>query len=93
MVSKKKPLLFDHVPRSADQLIYVGVVQHLLMMATSSGSNSRKRLFCGHCKEYVSKSLFYKHKQLYYDEKEKKWCKERVIDCTSASNFVFGKLT
>ena len=55
-------------------------------------TRERKRLFCGHCKDYVSKTLYHKHKQLYYTKREKKWCEERVVDsmCTSDDVFTFS---
>ena len=49
----------------------------------------RKRLYCGHCEDYVSKTLYYKHKQIYYDDGNKKWSKERVLD-NASSTFVFS---
>lgn len=37
-------------------------------------SESRKRLYWYHCHKYLSKSTFYQHKQLYFDEEgAKKW--------------------
>jgi hypothetical protein len=57
-------------------------------MATST-VKERKRLYCGHCEDYVSKTLYYKHKQIYYDDRSKKWSKERVLD-NASSLFVFS---
>ncbi len=31
--------------------------------------NPRKRVFCPHCKEFVSRTTYYAHRQLYYDNK------------------------
>ena len=45
---------------------------------SSSSHRRRKRYYCGHCKDYVSKTLFYQHKRLYFDRKAKKWSKERL---------------
>ena len=42
-------------------------------MASISRCQERKRVYCPHCKDYVSRSLFYGHKQLYYDENLHKW--------------------
>ena len=43
----------------------------------------RKRYLCGHCNEFVCKTIYHKHKQLYYNKEAKKWCTERVVDLTS----------
>ena len=39
----------------------------------ANDSLARKRVYCPHCKDYVSKSHFYQHKHLYYDEIQKAW--------------------
>ena len=31
------------------------------------------RYYCGHCCRFLSKTLFYQHKRLYYDRLSKKW--------------------
>lgn len=31
-------------------------------------AEQRKRVHCPHCNEYVSRSIFYQHKQLYFDD-------------------------
>ena len=36
-------------------------------------SVQRKRVRCPHCDEYISRSLFYQHKQLFFDEDLQKW--------------------
>ncbi len=43
-----------------------------------------KRRLCGHCNEEVSKTLYYRtlyyrHRQQFYDEQNKKWCKTPVL--------------
>lgn len=38
----------------------------------------RKRVYCPHCEEYVSRSLFYEHKNLHYDESGQKWRSNRT---------------
>ena len=35
-----------------------------------------KRFHCQHCNEKVSKTLYYQHKKLYYNEDTKSWSKE-----------------
>ena len=32
-----------------------------------SRSRKQNRIFCGHCKEYLSKAAFWKHRRIYYD--------------------------
>ena len=51
-------------------------------------ARERKRYFCGHCNDYIGKTLYHKHKQVYYNKKEKKWCQERVVVATDDA-FVF----
>ena len=34
---------------------------------------SSRRYYCEHCNQYLSKTLFFKHKRLYYDRLSKKW--------------------
>ena len=34
---------------------------------------AESQFFCGHCKEYLSKSTFYKHKRRYYNVSDKTW--------------------
>lgn len=48
-------------------------------MASIVNRQGRKRLFCGHCNEYLSKTHFYAHKRLYYDSILRKWSSERVV--------------
>lgn len=42
-------------------------------------TQGRKQHFCGHCNRYLNKTLFYRHKQLYYDTLARTWNSERVI--------------
>lgn len=37
-----------------------------------------KRLFCGHCQDYVSKTVYHQHRRLYFDAVSKKWSSTRV---------------
>ena len=41
-------------------------------------ANPRKRVYCPHCDEYLSKSAYYKHKLLYYDEALQEWSGSEV---------------
>ena len=36
-------------------------------------SRQKTRYFCGHCKEYLGKSTFYKHKKRYYNHSSRTW--------------------
>ena len=49
----------------------------------SSSANPRKRVYCPHCDEYLSKSAYYQHKLLYYDEAIQKWSTEIRVSATS----------
>ena len=31
-------------------------------------AQQRKRIYCPHCDEYVARTVFYQHKQLYFDD-------------------------
>ena len=48
----------------------------------SAGS---KRLYCGHCKEFVCKTTYHQHKRLYYDKSNKRWSSEQVFAVGSKS--------
>lgn len=37
------------------------------------------KYLCGHCNAELSKTLFYRHKSLYYDAKTKTWSSERLL--------------
>ena len=41
-------------------------------------SNKVDRYFCGHCEQVLTKTLFFKHKRMYYDRAKSVWRKERV---------------
>lgn len=36
-------------------------------------SRQKTPYFCGHCKEYLGKSTFYKHKKRYYNHSSRTW--------------------
>lgn len=38
-----------------------------------------KRHFCGHCQDYVSKTVYHLHKRLYFDTISKKWASCQVF--------------
>ena len=44
----------------------------------SSSSTSKKVYYCEHCKQELSKTLFFSHKKLYYNTRLRKWQKQRV---------------
>ena len=37
------------------------------------------RYFCGHCNRQLSKTLFFRHKRMFYDRKARKWSDVKVI--------------
>ena len=45
----------------------------------SNSLHERKHRFCGHCYEYQTKTVFYKHKQMYYDRVTWDWSAQRVV--------------
>jgi len=55
----------------------------------SSSKKSRKSYFCGHCKEEVSKTLFFQHRKLYYDKRSREWKTERVTPNDLGEDFDF----
>ena len=40
--------------------------------------SDHKKYFCGHCNAPVSKTLFFKHKKLFYDPNLKVWRSKRI---------------
>ena len=49
--------------------------------------------FCGHCKDYVGKSTFYKHKKRYYNHSARAWrfaesAKSQPAKTSGASTFM-----
>lgn len=49
-------------------------------------------LFCGHCKQYVCKTVFYSHKKLYFDKVTRIWHSERQVYPEVANEFSFDDL-
>ena len=41
-------------------------------------SDEKKRVYCEHCNEYISRSLYYLHRRQYYDPKQRKWSSDRI---------------
>ena len=37
-----------------------------------------KRVYCGHCSDHVSKTLFYKHKRDYYNTSLGRWAQSKI---------------
>lgn len=50
---------------------------------------SLESYFCGHCKEEVSKTLFFQHRKLYYDKRNGEWKTKRVIPSDLGEDFDF----
>ena len=50
------------------------------MVSQCHGSNStgrtRRRIFCPHCEELVSKTTFYRHRDNHFDVRKNEWKKE-----------------
>ena len=44
--------------------------------------DSRKKYFCDHCNALVSKTLYFKHKKLFYDSHLKIWKSKRIAPTT-----------
>ena len=40
---------------------------------------SARKYYCGHCETYVSKTLYFKHKRMYYERHSKTWKSTRVL--------------
>ena len=51
------------------------VLVHGFLQARSMSEIGSKRLFCGHCQEYVSKTVYHQHR----DTNSKKWSTHRVF--------------
>ena len=45
------------------------VCSWLLAMFGSSG----RRIYCPHCKDYLSKSAYYRHRRQFFDRTKKEW--------------------
>ena len=44
------------------------------------GPKPRNSLYyCGHCDKQLSKTVFYRHKRLYYDRRSKTWSSCRIL--------------
>ena len=47
----------------------------------------KRRLYCEHCEQYLSKSTYYRHKSKYYDPSNRTWSKcANVDDIETASS-------
>ena len=42
------------------------------------GESSKQR-FCGHCEKYLSKSVYYRHRRLYYNKLTEQWSSTRLF--------------
>lgn len=56
----------------------------------SEGNSFRKLYLCKHCNQRVSKTLYYRHKRLYYDRSLKSWQKQVVPYVEDDFNFSSG---
>ena len=48
---------------------------------TNSSSEPKKRRYCPHCKVDVSKTTYYKHQDLYYNQSTHLWYEEGESSC------------
>ncbi len=39
----------------------------------NSAGRRRRRIFCPHCEEYVSKTTYYRHRDSHYDVQKNEW--------------------
>lgn len=49
-------------------------------------STKQKRFYCGHCKEYVTKTVYFQHRRLYFESNSGRWSKVRLF----SSDFSHG---
>ena len=57
-------------------------------MATSQ--SSKKRFYCGHCNDYLCKTVYFQHKRLHFNKDTNEWLKEaRVFQTNSTSRLPF----
>ena len=47
----------------------------------SSRLRKQTRLWCGHCKEYLSRAAFWKHRKAYYDVHTEQWTTKDEAGC------------
>ena len=65
------------------------MVIEIEMAANKKSSN--KRVLCPQCEDFVARSLYYQHKQLYYDSSNEKWKEMKSTDKTTFTvNFEFS---
>ena len=62
----------------------------LIVMSSNSSSSRNKRVRCPHCDEFLSRSSYYQHKQLYFDETLQKWKDNRHDDAIPESKRLRG---
>ena len=48
------------------------------MMEPESASYAKKRKFCGHCKQFVGYSTYYRHKDRFFDPHTSTWLTEEL---------------
>ena len=60
-------------------------------MAERGSSKQRKLYFCGHCEERISKTLYFKHRRIYYDNRTKQWAKNPIVSNDLGDTFDFAK--
>lgn len=63
-------------------------IKHALIrvLRTAMTSRAKGRYYCDHCRDKVSKTLYYAHKKLYYDATSKQWKSGTSATSTSCSS-------
>ena len=55
-----------------------------------SRRGSKKRFYCGHCDEYLCKTMFFEHKRLHFNKETNQWLSSSRIFSTSSSSAAFS---
>ena len=45
-----------------------------------SDSEPPKKRFCGHCKEYLCKTVYFQHKRLYFNKESNEWLPTQIFN-------------
>lgn len=74
-ISVHRYLMYVGIFHDAESVSREKARQTIVEMFSRKRSRPRKqnRIFCGHCKEYLSKSAFWKHCRSYYDVQNERW--------------------
>ena len=53
---------------------------------SSIESRPRKRFYCDHCKVFLSKSAYYRHKEKFFDRDSNRWKLDEDISSSDSSS-------